>query len=391
MMDIITTAAAYWTKLELGKAVGMAAAKQLGTAAAKQVYERLTKAAAVGSPYRNELYRVVDQLLDEYRQQYQDSLTSRKHYFWATTWALDWALTYRFYAPNVPLQLDDVPEEWGEHIHPPTQAELDAFSERVHALLSNNEKLRQLYASENQVTETFRANARREEQQDETNLHLASLAEATLKIAGSADSAAQQSEQAARVRLAFEGVSWGLASADHTIPNLDIRLLRRETARVLDWLTSPLQPNEQPLAVVEGGAGMGKTAIMRDVLEGLREQQLPVLALKADRRYSATYEGLVKQLLTGTGQTDLKQALGLLRADYGQRTMVVLIDQLDALSQSLSTNRELLRSLPGAYSSAIGRGRCARGRVVPHLRSGNRSLVADLQQEIAVYSGVAER
>ncbi|RZJ93997.1 MAG: AAA family ATPase, partial [Hymenobacter sp.] len=227
---------------------------------------------------------------------------------------------------------------------PPTQQELDEFSGRVKVLLDADEQLLKLYATENLAVEQFRANAHAETQRDTTNELLTTIAQAITTQPGELDEAAR----ATRVQNALSTVSLSLVGADHDIPNLGIHLDRTETERILQWMQAPLQSQDSPLAVLEGGAGLGKTVIMQDVLTSLQAQGVLVVALKADRLTAPTYPQLAQRILQGTGTSDVSEALEWARQP-GNKPVVVLIDQLDALSQSLSANREAL----GSYRELI--------------------------------------
>lgn len=335
MAGLIASAAVLFAELGVGKA--------LTGVALKEGVDRLKKASSATSPYRKRLFNVVQQLLDEYRAKHPELLPGGKFYFWESRWALEWAMSYRFYSTTQALLVADIPAEL-VHMLPPKQEELDEFSTRVGELLDADDKLRKLYATENISVEQFRANARAEEQRDTTNGLLTTITQKLTNQPVELDT----STQANRVRSAFDEVSLSLLGADHDIPNLGIHLDREETQRLLQWVTTPLQQREVPLAVLEGGAGLGKTVIMQDVLTSLQAQGAVVLALKADRLAEPTYAQLAQRILRSTGADELGEALQMAR-EPDNKLVVVLVDQLDALSQSLSANREAL----GSYRELI--------------------------------------
>ncbi len=96
-----------------------------------------------------------------------------------------------------------------------------------------------------------------------------------------------------------------------------LHLEREETSRILRWIDDPLAPvdDEQKIPntaiFLVGGAGYGKTTILRDVLLRLRQQKIPVLGIKADRlvlnqrsdlerelNLSTKLDGAIQQLAT---------------------------------------------------------------------------------------------
>jgi len=136
-------------------------------------------------------------------------------------------------------------------------------------------------------------------------------------------SASLQSE-----RNSFEGID------DSHIP-------RKETEELLNWILADLEKDKQgkPLNIclLAGQAGYGKTVILKDLYTECSAQNIPVLGLKADKLYSYTI-------------VDLQKSAGLSFPIYdfieeGKKYFVktvILIDQIDALSQSMSSDRSYL-------------------------------------------------
>ena len=81
--------------------------------------------------------------------------------------------------------------------------------------------------------------------------------------------------------------------------------------------------------VMTGGAGSGKTACVVEVVEGLRERGVPVLAFRLDRLVSASSTAALGQRL------DLEESPVLVlaaAAEASGRPGVLIVDQLDAVS-----------------------------------------------------------
>ncbi|RZK41031.1 MAG: AAA family ATPase, partial [Hymenobacter sp.] len=331
----IVSATAFFAELGLSKAVS--------SLALKEGVDRLKKASSSKSPYRDRLFNVVQRLLDEYRQKFPDILPAGNFPFWQSQWALEWAMSHRFYQVSSKLLVADVPVDIS-YMVPPTQEELDEFSARVKLLIDADYQLLKLYTTENLAAEHFRANAQAEKQRDTTIELLSTIAQSVTIQPDELDTTAR----ATRVNNALSAMSLSLLGADHEIPNLGIHLDRAETERLIRWTQTPLQGQEIPLAVLAGGAGLGKTVIMQDILTGLQAQGVVVVALKADRLAAPTYAQLAQRILQGAGTSDIAEALKWARQPY-DKPVVVLIDQLDALSQSLSANREAL----GSYRELI--------------------------------------
>lgn len=121
------------------------------------------------------------------------------------------------------------------------------------------------------------------------------------------------------------------------LPNSHLE--RLETYQIVNWIEAPLPRDEKGIALLIGDAGMGKSVIMRDVLRALEEREIPVLGIKADQYCVETIELLEKRLHLNDGIEEMVKVLALTN-----ERVVVLIDQIDALSQSLSARREYLET-----------------------------------------------
>ena len=131
-------------------------------------------------------------------------------------------------------------------------------------------------------------------------------------------------------------------------------IIRPEVLAMVDWVQSPVKPATPADAsavgvtpkhrskIVVGGAGVGKTVVMRDLYNELRRRHIPVLALKADRLRTASKGELLERIQQEGLAHPLFQALSVLSSP--SQPAVVLVDQLDALSLCLPTDRSPLRS-----------------------------------------------
>lgn len=137
------------------------------------------------------------------------------------------------------------------------------------------------------------------------------------------------------ILLEFRLESHLLRNSKSTFQNLeDSHLPRPETEQIIHWIDAPLPEKEKGIVLVVGDAGTGKSVVLRDVLLILETRLTPVLGIKADQYCSGNVEMLEKRL---AAFAEMVGALTLI----GQQ-VIVLIDQIDALSQSLSARREYL-------------------------------------------------
>ena len=116
---------------------------------------------------------------------------------------------------------------------------------------------------------------------------------------------------------------------------------RSETAQIYNWILSDLPPKKKNLAVLEANAGLGKTVVFRDLSEKLSKNNIPVLAIKADRYYADNRVSLEAKLFQ-KANVEIEEIVDKLKQEH--QKIVVLIDQLDALSQTLSTHRDFLNT-----------------------------------------------
>ncbi|MBW3127272.1 NACHT domain-containing protein [Hymenobacter profundi] len=148
----------------------------------------------------------------------------------------------------------------------------------------------------------------------------------------------------------LEAVGAALNAVPANIGNLPgHHITRSEAVTLADWVQEPL-PRAKPeqskattaSRIVIGGAGVGKTVVLRDIYQELTRRHIPVLALKADRIKGETKGKLLDDIKANGLQFPLKQALAIVAS--AERPVVVLVDQLDALSMCLGAERGLLTS-----------------------------------------------
>jgi len=126
----------------------------------------------------------------------------------------------------------------------------------------------------------------------------------------------------------------------------NIFIERKEVKDIEDWIFKDLDPNDGTISVIAGNAGYGKSVIAKQLFHSLSNKQIPVLALKSDKLVVNNIEELINELGFEFQIDDLVHKL----SENAERT-VVIIDQIDALSQSLSSNRNPLNT----YNRLINR------------------------------------
>lgn len=129
--------------------------------------------------------------------------------------------------------------------------------------------------------------------------------------------------------------------SDYT-PTIEPAIPRDEVDNIQEWIERKASTEKSArLALLYGKAGIGKSIVMHDLLEKLQSKDdYLVLGLKSDQVEFVDTDELSRKI-------HLRQPIEIVVKEMAQkyRRVVLLIDQIDALSLSLSSNRTPLRSL----------------------------------------------
>ena len=126
------------------------------------------------------------------------------------------------------------------------------------------------------------------------------------------------------------------------MPTIQPSIHREEVDQIKDWIERRASTEHTcRLALLYGKAGVGKSIVMHDLLEELKENKdYLVLGIKSDQVEFADTDELGKNMhLAKPIEIVMKE----MSCQY--KRVILLIDQIDALSLSLSSNRTPLRSL----------------------------------------------
>ncbi len=116
-------------------------------------------------------------------------------------------------------------------------------------------------------------------------------------------------------------------------PNIHIK--REVVHQIIEWSLSE-NTTVKNVAMLLDQAGMGKSVVMRDVLLGLENRNVDTLAIKADQQLSETIDLSDIQRKLGFSYP-LEQIISRLAK---LNRVVILIDQIDALSLSLAHDQQ---------------------------------------------------
>lgn len=146
----------------------------------------------------------------------------------------------------------------------------------------------------------------------------------------------------------FREISSNLCTVNRSLEGR-YHIERPETDELLDWLCSGGITNDylERIAVVTGDAGCGKTVVLADLVEALELQGVPVIGLKADYLFDSSETDIDKAINIGG-----KTLLSVLEESASFGLTVLVIDQVDALSLSLTSRRKPLAEVQRVIQSA---------------------------------------
>ncbi|MBN3583383.1 ATP-binding protein [Algoriphagus aestuarii] len=137
-------------------------------------------------------------------------------------------------------------------------------------------------------------------------------------------------------KIAF--ASYQLTSYNNSFEGVEnSHLDRTETSQIVRWVKEPIRDKHKPIAILSGNAGSGKTVILQDVYKKLKADGIPVIGIKADRQTAQSIKELEDKLNL---EDSFEKIIRSLSED--NERVVIIIDQIDALSQSLSARRDYL-------------------------------------------------
>jgi hypothetical protein len=147
-----------------------------------------------------------------------------------------------------------------------------------------------------------------------------------------------------QIRVELERGSLGLNAEKNEFDGIsNSHIVRKETEDLLNWIQAPLRYSEENKAenicLLVGNAGMGKTVILKDLYDQLLAKQISVLGLKADKLYAVSIKELQEKANSAVPLLDLID-----QASENSGQLVLIIDQIDALSQSISSDRRFLQT-----------------------------------------------
>lgn len=128
-------------------------------------------------------------------------------------------------------------------------------------------------------------------------------------------------------RVAFHTIN----ATFNNLPNSLIE--RREIGQLYNWVKEDLAENVPNIMLLVGNAGTGKSVVVKQLIERLEHDEIKCFAIKADRLHSSQGQPSNEQLEMLT-----KTFSGLIQ----EKKAVLIVDQIDALSQYITKDRNRL-------------------------------------------------
>lgn len=142
----------------------------------------------------------------------------------------------------------------------------------------------------------------------------------------------------------------------HNLKNSFIE--RDETGKLYDWIKKDLAENESNLKLLVGGAGMGKSVVIKEVIRKLDKESIKCFAIKADRLPSSIIDNELLESLKNTFCSFVQD-----------KKAVLIVDQIDALSQYITSDRTKLECVIALVNHFVSNNELRNVRIIVSCRS----------------------
>lgn len=120
----------------------------------------------------------------------------------------------------------------------------------------------------------------------------------------------------------------------------DSHINRYQVDEVMQWVTKDISRNEKSICLLVGDAGVGKSAVLKELISKNRSDGIKYLCIKAD-----SIDDNGNPITLG----EMRDTLAYYSASA--ENVILIIDQIDALSQSLTNDRIHLNMMMAVLSS----------------------------------------
>lgn len=139
---------------------------------------------------------------------------------------------------------------------------------------------------------------------------------------------------ASRQKMCFNAVSSEL----HGV--IDSHIPRHQVDKIVQWISKDPVQNEGNICLLVGDAGVGKSAVLKDLIAILSEKGIKYLCVKSDA---------IGDNGNPVSLSDMQNTLAYYSTEADK--VILIVDQIDALSQSLMNDRTHLNMMMAVLSS----------------------------------------
>lgn len=139
---------------------------------------------------------------------------------------------------------------------------------------------------------------------------------------------------AARQLICFDSISDEIQGVSNS------HIIRYQVKELARWIDAVDGENNKRICLLVGNAGVGKSAILKDLIDSHRKDDIKLLCIKADHIDDAGNQITLEKLHDTLTYYSIEK-----------HKVILIIDQIDALSQSLTNDRKHLNMIMSILSS----------------------------------------
>lgn len=119
-----------------------------------------------------------------------------------------------------------------------------------------------------------------------------------------------------------------------------IHVEREETDKIYNWINNDLKKDTKNVLILTGEKGIGKSSVLKDLYNKLLLDSHYILGIKADKFYYNNVDKLEKNLFLN--KLTFEKLINSISKE--NKKLIIIIDQIDALSHSITSNRDYINT-----------------------------------------------
>jgi hypothetical protein len=119
-----------------------------------------------------------------------------------------------------------------------------------------------------------------------------------------------------------------------------IHVEREETDKIYNWINNDLKKDTKNVLILTGEKGIGKSSVLKDLYNKLLLDSHYILGIKADKFYYNNIDKLEKNLFLN--KLTFEKLIDSISKE--NKKLIIIIDQIDALSHSITSNRDYINT-----------------------------------------------